>query len=78
MDDDRYVPGTVYLVDLKGVLDAKHASGSQMDIVLVPSPSADPDDPLNWSARRKLLSTTCVCVRRHLLTFKYNIQALMI
>lgn len=61
MDDDRYVPGTVHLVE-EGVLDAKPASGSQMDIVLVPSPSADPDDPLSWSARRKLLSTTCVCV----------------
>ena len=34
MDDDRYVPGTVHLVDLEGVLDAKHASGSQIDIVL--------------------------------------------
>ena len=62
MDDDRFVPGTVHLVDLEGVLNAKHASGSQTDIVLVPSPSADPDDPLNWSPRRKLLSTTCVCV----------------
>lgn len=62
MDDRRLVPGTVHLVDLEGVLNAKYASGSQTDIVLVPSPSADPDDPLNWSARRKLLSTACVCV----------------
>lgn len=62
MDDDRCVPGTVHLVDLEGVLNAKHASGSQTDILLVPSPSADPDDPLNWSARRKMLSIACVCV----------------
>ena len=62
MDGDRFVPGTVHLVDLEGILDEKHASGSQRDIVLVRSPSADPDDPLNWSPRRKLLSTTCVCV----------------
>ena len=62
MDDDRLVPGTVHLVDLEGVLNAKHASGSQKDILLVPSPSADPDDPLNWSAKRKMLSTACVCV----------------
>lgn len=62
MDDDHLVPGTVHLVDLEGVLNAKHASGAQNDIVLVPSPSGDPNDPLNWSARRKLLSTACVCV----------------
>ena len=62
MEDDHFVPGTVHLVDLEGVLNAKHASGSQKDIVLVPAPSADPDDPLNWSATRKMLSTSCVCV----------------
>lgn len=62
MDDDKFIPGTVHLVDLEGVLNAKHASGSQTDIVLVPSPSADPDDPLNWSARRKSLSISCICV----------------
>ena len=62
MDDDRFVPGTVHLVDLEGILNAKHASGSQTDIILVPAPSADPDDPLNWSAKRKLLSTASVCV----------------
>ncbi|KAJ9296688.1 hypothetical protein DTO271G3_4887 [Paecilomyces variotii] len=32
------------------------------DIILVPTPSDDPDDPLNWSPRRKLLSTICVNV----------------
>lgn len=26
-------------------------------VVLVPAPSNDPDDPLNWSPRRKLIST---------------------
>ena len=62
MDEDHFVPGTVHLVDLEGIMNTKHASGSQTDIVLVPAPSADPDDPLNWSANRKLLSTSCVCV----------------
>jgi MFS family permease len=38
-------PGTVHLV------------GSNLDrIILVPKPSSDPDDPLNWSQRRKLLN----------------------
>lgn len=62
MEKPNFVPGTVHLVDLEGILRAKHASGSEKDIVLVPAPSADPDDPLNWSPRRKLLSTTCMCV----------------
>ena len=50
-------PGTVHLVDLEQRLEAKHASGREKDILLVPAPSTDPDDPLNWSPRRKLLST---------------------
>ncbi|EXJ91478.1 hypothetical protein A1O3_00026 [Capronia epimyces CBS 606.96] len=57
-----FVPGTVHLVDLEGTMRAKHASKGQKDIVLVPAPSNDPDDPLNWSPRRKLLSTSCMCV----------------
>lgn len=39
-----------------------HAEGKQHDIVLVPKPSNDPDDPLNWSPRRKMLSTSCMCM----------------
>ena len=62
MDEDDFVPGTVHLIDLEGILSVKHASGHQEDVVLVPEPSEDPDDPLNWSAKRKLLSTTCICV----------------
>jgi hypothetical protein len=55
--DESAIPGTVHLVDLEGVLRAKHASGRNADVVLVPAPSNDPDDPLNWSPRRKLIST---------------------
>ena len=62
MAEDRFVPGTVHLVDLERTLRAKHASGSQNDVVLVPAPSDDPDDPLNWSAKRKLLSTASISV----------------
>lgn len=40
-------PGTVHLV------------AEQSDkIILVPKPSADPDDPLNWSKKRKWLNVT--------------------
>lgn len=55
--DTDVLPGTVHLVDLEGTVRGAHASGAQQDIVLVPSPSADPDDPLNWSPRRKWMST---------------------
>ena len=65
MTEDHFVPGTIHLVDLERTLRAKHASGGQNDVVLVPAPSDDPDDPLNWSAKRKLLSTASIfmCVR---------------
>ncbi|KAF2162822.1 hypothetical protein M409DRAFT_68819 [Zasmidium cellare ATCC 36951] len=52
------VPGTVHLVDLEGTVQAKHADGSKNDIVLIPAPSSDPEDPLNWPPTRKALSTT--------------------
>lgn len=39
------VPGTVHLVDLDHSMRAKHSAGHQ-DIVLVPAPSDDPDDPV--------------------------------
>ena len=60
--NEEFIPGTVHLVDLEGTLRAKHASGGQRDIVLVPAPSDDPDDPLNWSPRRKMLSTASMCM----------------
>lgn len=62
MGNGEQIPGTVHLVDLEGTILAKHSSCGQRDIVLVPAPSDDPDDPLNWSPKRKLLSTTCMCV----------------
>lgn len=61
-------PGTVHLVDLEGTMAMKHADGKDVnDIVLIPRPSDDPDDPLNWSFRRKLLATSCVVVYTMLL-----------
>jgi hypothetical protein len=44
------VPGTVHLVDLDGTMQAQHAKGAgKKDIVLVPAPSSDPDDPVSQS-----------------------------
>ena len=51
--DDSVVPGTVHLVDLDQSMRAKHSAAHQ-DIVLVPTPSEDPDDPVSISARRML------------------------
>ncbi|PMD62130.1 uncharacterized protein K444DRAFT_628128 [Hyaloscypha bicolor E] len=47
------VPGTVHLVDMQGTSVLKHRIGNNADIVLVPQPTSDPDDPLNWSPLRK-------------------------
>jgi hypothetical protein len=59
--DESVVPGTVHLVDLDHALHTKHAKEDQ-EIVLVPTPSDDPDDPLNWPPRRKMLSTFCLAL----------------
>lgn len=58
--DESQVPGTVQLVDIDDHhLAARHAKGHK-DVILVPTPSADPEDPLNWSPGRKRLALTCV------------------
>lgn len=57
--DESQVPGTVQLVDIDEHLATRHAKGHK-DIILVPTPSADPEDPLNWSPGRKRLALACV------------------
>ncbi|GME66035.1 hypothetical protein GTA08_BOTSDO07971 [Neofusicoccum parvum] len=52
---EEMVPGTVHLVDTAHDMHSQHARGNK-DIVLVPQPSSDPEDPLNWSSRRKGLA----------------------
>ena len=54
------VPGTVHLVDIEQTMHTRHAGSGAKDIVLVPTPSNDPDDPLNWSPKRKLMNTASV------------------
>jgi hypothetical protein len=51
------IPGTIQLVDVDHTLEARHAGNG--DIVLQPTPSNHPDDPLNWTPRRKLLALIC-------------------
>jgi len=47
------VPGTVHLVDLQGTTTLKHQSGAKSDVLLIPQPTTDPEDPLNWRTFRK-------------------------
>ncbi|CDK25638.1 unnamed protein product [Kuraishia capsulata CBS 1993] len=51
------IPGSVHLVDESG--DLAYAI-HEKEIVLVPTPSDHPDDPLNWSKRRKYLNMFCM------------------
>lgn len=51
------IPGTVLLVDVDHISQSQHAG--RQDIVLIPTPSNDPDDPLNWSKTRKILGVVC-------------------
>lgn len=50
------IPGTVHLVDLDHTMHTRHAANGDRDIVLDPTPSNDPNDPLNWTPRRKLMA----------------------
>jgi len=38
---------------VQGTSGLKHRIGSNADVVLIPQPTSDPDDPLNWSPLRK-------------------------
>ena len=59
--DPSVVPGTTHLVDLQGTMGTTHDKRHK-DIVLVPTPSKDPEDPLNWTPRRKWLHMFCIFV----------------
>lgn len=49
------VPRSVYLVDLGGDMHTRHLEGNT-DIALVPKPSADREDPSNWTRKCKLVT----------------------
>ncbi|KAK0391796.1 hypothetical protein NLU13_1295 [Sarocladium strictum] len=58
---NKFPPGTFRLIDTDGNIRGQHAKGEgQRDIILVPQPSLDPEDPLNWTFRRKVIQTSCV------------------
>lgn len=49
--DYSAIPGTSQLVDFEQ---------SNQEIILIPTPSDDPNDPLNWSYRRKMIQMFCI------------------
>ncbi|KAL7917009.1 major facilitator superfamily domain-containing protein [Trichoderma austrokoningii] len=61
MASEILIPGTVQLVDVQGIFDVKHGQQSR-DIVLVPQPTNDPDNPLRWVASRKTRNIICAMV----------------
>lgn len=56
------VPGTVHLVDVDGQRTHGRHTGENSDIVLVPQASKDPEDPLNWTRKRKMWALAMVYV----------------
>ncbi|CCH45907.1 putative transporter [Wickerhamomyces ciferrii] len=56
--DYETVPGNSHLIDLDGHIPGRLAKGKSNNILL-PTPSDDYDDPLNWSSRRKWLAVFC-------------------
>ncbi|KAK6464018.1 putative ion transporter [Scheffersomyces coipomensis] len=47
------VPGTIHLVDLEGNLDVKK-NNDDRNIILLPQPSSNPNDPLRWTQTKKI------------------------
>lgn len=50
------VPGTTRILDESGEIVGAN------NFTLVPEPSADPEDPLNWSPSRKRIQLACIVV----------------
>lgn len=53
------LPGTRLLVDIQHKVHAAH--DADKEIVLIPQPSSDPDDPLNWGPVRKYVAFGIMC-----------------
>lgn len=58
----KHVPGTVVISDVsQAASNLKHGKGKSADIVFVPQPTDDPNDPLNWPQSKKLALIATVC-----------------
>ena len=56
MADTVAIPGTVRLVDQGRPSNRRHTA-DRSDIILIPQPSKDPNDPLNWSPARRMMAS---------------------
>lgn len=64
---DNHVPGTVsfnqeYVATESAIRFLKRGRGANAGIVLAPQPSDDPNDPLNWSYRKKFFSVAIIAL----------------
>lgn len=57
MSYDLDTPGTIRLFDESG-----HVHEEPSGIRLIPTPSQDPEDPLNWSKNRKRIQLACLAL----------------
>ncbi|CUM67340.1 uncharacterized protein PRCAT00005033001 [Priceomyces carsonii] len=55
--DYNAIPGTTHLVDI-----FLEEEKTKNEVILIPTPSDDPNDPLNWSKKRKLMQVFCIIV----------------
>ncbi|CDK25215.1 unnamed protein product [Kuraishia capsulata CBS 1993] len=56
MVDHSEIPGTSHLVELsKERLMELNAGDKDKDVILIPTPTSDPNDPLNWTRTRKYI-----------------------
>lgn len=60
MDDEHFLPGTSRLVETHDEAATSHLR-KHGDIVLLPQPSNNINDPLNWSLPRKYVQTVLLC-----------------
>lgn len=56
--DYEAIPGTSHLIDVQGDHSTEEENGK--GIILIPKPSEDPNDPLNWSKKRKWIQVFCL------------------
>ena len=63
--DGGFLPGTKLIVDFDGHISAAHAANKE--ILLIPQPTSDSDDPLNWGKGRKCLAMGVVVLYTTLL-----------
>ncbi|KAI7978386.1 hypothetical protein EIK77_009231 [Talaromyces pinophilus] len=69
--DYDVVPGTVYIIERHSDLNAD----SEADIILLPNPSDDLNDPLRWSAWRKRYHLVLLVMYSTLMTALGNWEA---